>query len=129
LAAGMWASFISATSAESQVSLPRAEELGEALVQGYLQPMKVDDERALAIATSLDKGKAVDIGIPLHDMTMASSESEAYQTTLSMSEIERRLGSTRPPSIRLPETHNSFERIDRELHLSEERYSITPTPP
>ena len=68
LAAGMWASFISATGAESQVSLPRAEELGEALVQGYLQPMKIDDERALAVAASLDKGK--DGGLPeYHFMT------------------------------------------------------------
>ena len=128
LAAGMWASFVSATSAESQVSLPRAEELGEALVQGYLQPMKIDDERALAVAASLDKGKAVATGIPIHDMTMASSESQAYQTTLSMNEIERRLGSARPASIQLPATPDSLRRIDTDIDFSDERYSITPTP-
>lgn len=128
LAAGMWASFISATSAESQVSLPRAEELGEALVQGYLQPMKVDDEQALAVAASLHKGKSAAAEIPVHDVTMTSSESQAYQPTLSVSEIERRLGSTRPASVRLPGTPDSFRRIDTDIHFSDERYSITPTP-
>ena len=61
-------------------------------------------------------------------MTMTSSEGQPYQTTLSMSEIERRLGSTRPPSIRLPGTPDSF-RIETDIDFSDERYSITPTPP
>jgi hypothetical protein len=157
LAAGMWASFISAASTGSHASGPGAEQLGEALVHGYIQPMTVDDEEALAVAASLDKGKEVDVGGPGHlghpgmmDITMTSSDSQIYQTTLSMSEIERRLVTTtrppslllhtpesyrhvepktRPPSIPLPETPDSFRRADNDLRFSRERYSITPTPP
>jgi len=150
----MWASFVSAASGGSKSSsIPRAEELGEALVQGYVQPMNVDDPRALAVAASLEKGKGVDPAERpgFYDVTMSSSESQAYQTTLSMSEIERRLESarpasiplphtsirdkgkepaaTRPPSIPLPDTPDSFRRIDTDIRFSDGQFRITPTPP
>jgi hypothetical protein len=132
LAAGMWASFISAASAsgESLVSVPRAEELGEALVQGYIQPAKVDDVHALAMAKELDKGKdvAFEVDTPpiLFDMTMTSTESQGYQTTISMSEIERRLVSARLTSIPpLPESPDSSRQVDIDIHFSDERLSHT----
>jgi hypothetical protein len=125
LAAGMWASFMTAASmsGESLISIPRAEELGEALVQGYIQPAKVDDERALAIAKELDKGKQVAVDVPpiRFDMTMTSTDSQAYQTTFSMSEIERRLASTRLASIPpIPGSPDSFRRIDTDFLFSED---------
>lgn len=155
LAAGMWASFVSAASgvSKSSTSIPQAEELGEALVQGYIQPMKVDDPEALAVAAALDKGKGIaPVEQPgLFDVTMSSSESQVYQTTLSMSEIERRLESarpasiplpdtpirgkgkepmtTRPLSIPLPDTPDSFQRIDTDIRFSDGQFSITPTTP
>ena len=154
LAAGMWASFVSAASAESKnSSIPRAEELGEALVQGYIQPMKVDDPKSLKAAALLKEEMGVDTALHpgLFDMTMSSSESQAYQTTLSMSEIEGRLESARPtsnplpetsihgngrelltarpPSIPLPATPDSFQPIDTDIRFSDGQFSITTTPP
>src|SRR5271170_527950 len=132
LAAGMWASFVSAASGRSKSSsIQRAEELGEALVHGYIQPMKVDDPRALAVAASLGKGKGVDPAERpgIFDVTMSTLESQAYQTTLSMSEIERRLESARPPSIPLPDTPDSLRRIDTDIRFSDGQFRITPTPP
>ena len=128
LAAGMWSSFITAASAtgESVVSMPRAEELGEALVQGYIQPSKMDDIRALTMAKNLNKGKEVAVDIPpiLFDRTMTSTESQGYQTTLSMSEIERRLASIRLPSIPpMPNSRDSFGQIDADIHYFEPRIS------
>jgi len=154
LAAGMWASFVTAASggSKSSNSIPRAEELGEALVQGYIQPMKVDDPKALAVAAAMEKGKGVaPLEHPgLFDVTMSSSESQVYQTTLSMSEIERRLESarpasiprpdssyrdkgkepvtTRPPSIPLPNTPDSFRHIDTDIRFSDGQFSSTPSP-
>ena len=125
LAAGMWPSFLTATSLDSHVNLQRAEELGEALVQGYIQPSRVDDESALEVAAALDKGKAVET-IPIDDMT-SSEDDQGNQTTLSMTEIERRLASTRPPSMPLPSTPSSSQR-QRFSRLSQ-RFSIIPTPP
>lgn len=121
LAAGMWASFISATSNESNTSLPRAEELGEALVQGYIQPMKVDDESALAIAASLNKGKGVEV--------VDAPESPLHPRTLSMSEIEWKLEPSKSSSMPLPSTPDSFLAMDMDIRFSSERYSLTPTPP
>jgi hypothetical protein len=135
LAAGMWASFISAaSSSESQVSLPRAEEVGEALVQGYIQPINADDPRALAIARSLDKGKSIDMSLyPTggFDMTMTSQESQDYQPTISMSEIERRLHtSTRHPSMpSLPSSPDEFRRINTEIRFSDSERQLRVSPP
>ena len=123
LAAGMWASLINATGGESQVNLPQAEELGEYLVQGYTHPMTIDNERALSIAAS-STGKAMDRVVVGLDATFASSESQALETTLSMSEIERRLESIRPVS----ENPDSFPQIETDLYFSEQ-FKINPTPP
>jgi len=129
LAAGMWASFISATSKGSHSSARRAEELGEALVQGYLEPAKVDDEQALAMAALLGEGNIDHQMSPIFaDMTMTSSESQAHQTTLSISEIERRLAPTRPPSIPLLDPSDPLHN-NTGIQSSQVRDAITPTPP
>lgn len=128
LAAGMWASFISATSKGSHSSAQRAEALGEALVQGYLEPGKGNDDQAL-VAALLGEGSVNDQMPPIvADMTMTSSGSQAYQTTLSMSEIERRLVLTRPPSTQLYQIPKSLH-TNMDIQTSDGRFSIIPTPP
>jgi hypothetical protein len=131
LAAGMWASFVGASSMESSASIHSAEEFGEALVQGYLQPTNINDSNALAIRGPSDNGKALDLGIDpaVLDVSMGpSSGSQAYQTTLSMSEIERRLAISRPPSMPLPREPDFHRNLRTDIRYSDVRHSITPTP-
>ena len=122
LAAGMWPSFLTATSMDSQVNLKQAEQLGEALVQGLIQPAKVDDESALEVAAVLDKGKAVET-IPVGEIT-TSTDDQLNPATLSMTEIERRLEVERPPSM-----PSSSRSMSSQYQRLSERFSIIPTPP
>jgi hypothetical protein len=132
LAAGMWASFVGAASMESGVSIHSAEEFGEALMQGYLHPTNFGDTGTLPLRGPLDKGKGLDVEIDpaVFDVSMgASSASQAFQTTLSMSEIERRLAPSRPPSMSFHQNTDIHPHLRPDIRYQDERYSITPTPP
>jgi hypothetical protein len=126
LAAGMWASFISATSKGSYAS-EQAEELGEALVQGYQEP--VNGDQSLVIAALIGDCRVEDQLSPVvADLTITSSESQGNQTTLSMSEIERRLAPPRPPSTLVFQSPNSLH-TNMDIQIEHGRYNIIPTPP
>ena len=126
LAAGMWASFISATSKGSYAN-GQAEELGEALVQGYQEP--VNGDQSLPMAALIGDGRVEDQLLPVvADITMTSLESQGYQTTLSMSEIERRLAPTRPTSTLLFQSPDSLD-TNMDIQIGHGRHNFTPTQP
>jgi hypothetical protein len=118
LAAGMWPNFISASSLDDR----RAEELGEALVQGYLPSETVDDDGGLDVV--LDDREGDEFNVP-------SSGDEVGQTTLSMTEIERRMGLrlSRPPSMPLPQTPDTFAHRRGSMQYSERSITLSPPAP
>jgi hypothetical protein len=131
LAAGVRPNYIPNSPQESQISIPMAEQLGEALVHGYIQSTGLDDDKVQAFPVPLETANVIDTTVSpsVFDMTMASSESRAYQTTLSMSEIERRLGPTRPPSAPLRESLHLFRQVSVDIRSSQGHYDYTLSPP